>query len=251
MSKISNLISKCNKGMILTSSFLKNEGIRSDLVKRYLQSKWLQKVGNEAYKLYGDEINIFSATQAIQDQLCKNIRIGGKSALSYMGYSHYLSQKSETVFLYGKYKEKLPVWFINYDWNEKYKYYAPNLFNIELNEYLTEYSRNNISTMISCAELALFEMLYLVPSEQSFQEAFLIVENLRTLRAAKIQTLLENCNSVKVKRMVLFILEENDHAYFKSIDISKVELGSGKRMIVKDGKYNSKYKITVPSDLHD
>jgi hypothetical protein len=251
MTKISDLISKWKKGMILTSPFLKNEGIRSDLVKRYLSSKWLRKVGNEAYKLYDDEIDIFGATQALQDQLGKSIRIGGKSALSYLGYSHYLSQKSETVFLYGNYKEKLPVWFINYEWNEKYKYYSPNLFDIELNDYLTGFSRNGISAMISCAELALFEMLYLIPSEQSFPEAFLIAENLRTLRADKIQILLEKCNSVKVKRMVLFILEENDHAYFKSIDVSKVELGSGKRMIVKDGKYNSKYKITVPRNLHD
>jgi hypothetical protein len=251
MTKISKLISGWTKGTIRTSSAFKNEGVSNELVRRYLQSNWIQKVGNEAYKLFGDEIDFFGATQALQEQMGKSVRIGGKSALSILGYAHYLPQNKVISHLYGKYKENLPAWFFQYEWKDNYKYHTTNMFDVDLNGFMTEINHNGLPVKISSPELAMFEMLYLIPSDQSFQEAFLIIENLRTLRAEKVQTLLEKCKSVKVKRLVLFMLEENEQDYFGSIDVTKVNLGSGKRMIVKSGKYNSKYQITIPADLHD
>jgi len=251
MSKISKLISGWAKSTIKTSIALKKEGISNELVRRYIQGNWIQKVGNEAYKLYGDEIDIFSATQAMQVQMGKSFRIGGKSALSQLGYSHYLSQNKVLVHLYGKYKENLPVWFVQYKWQDNYQCHNTSMFDVDLSSFLTEINHNGLTVKISSPELAIFEMVYLIPADQGFQEAFLIIENLRTLRSEKIQALLENCKSVKVKRLVLFMLEENDHEYFRPLDVSKVNLGSGKRMIVKGGKYNSKYQITIPADLHD
>jgi hypothetical protein len=32
------------------------------------------------------------------------------------------------------------------------------------------------------------------------------------------------------------------------VDLSKVDLGKGKRMIVPNGRYDAKYRITVPLD---
>lgn len=49
------------------------------------------------------------------------------------------------------------------------------------------------------------EMLYLVPKVHSFEEADLIMESLSTLRGDLLQKLLEKCNSVKVKRMFLYL----------------------------------------------
>ncbi|MBN2857079.1 MAG: type IV toxin-antitoxin system AbiEi family antitoxin [Candidatus Delongbacteria bacterium] len=251
MTKIKNLISKSKKGMILTSVFLKNEGISPDLVKKYLNSGWLDKVGNQAYILQGDQVDIFSATYSLQSQLKKTIRVGGKSALSYLGYAHFLAQRTEKIYLFGKPEDKLPVWFKRYEWDQEYIYQSPNLFNIDLKPFFNEYTLNGITASISGAELAMFEMLYLVPSSQTFQESFLIVENLRTLRSDVLQVLLENCNSVKVKRLAMYMLEENEQSYFKKLDLSKIDLGSGNRVIEMGGILDKKYKITVPRDLND
>ena len=147
------------------------------MIRHYQKSKWVKKVGNRAYKLYDDQIDIFSATQAIQKQLGKDIRIGGKSSFSLLGYSHYLSQQNETVYLFGNYREKLPSWFTKYDWETNYKYSAANLFDLDLSEFVTDFTRNDLIIKISSPELALFEMLYLIPLNQGFQEAFLIVVN--------------------------------------------------------------------------
>jgi hypothetical protein len=43
--------------------------------------------------------------------------------------------------------------------------------------------------------------------------------------------------------------EKADHNWFKYIDLSSVDLGSGKRSVVKDGVYIDKYRITVPREL--
>ena len=90
------------------------------------------------------------------------------------------------------------------------------------------------------------EMLSLVPKGQSFDEAAKIMEGLTTLRPQLVQNLLEECNSVKVKRLFLFISEKNEHSWLNELNIGKVNLGSGKRVIVEDGILDTKYKITYP-----
>jgi hypothetical protein len=43
--------------------------------------------------------------------------------------------------------------------------------------------------------------------------------------------------------------EPNQHAWAKRIKKDDIDLGKGKRMLVKGGKLNSTYQITVPEDL--
>ena len=58
-------------------------------------------------------------------------------------------------------------------------------------------------------------------------------------------TLLETCRSVKVKRLFLYLSERNELPWLKDLELDKVNLGSGKRVISKNGKYNAKYQISV------
>ncbi|MFR9534110.1 MAG: type IV toxin-antitoxin system AbiEi family antitoxin domain-containing protein, partial [Rikenellaceae bacterium] len=74
---------------------------------------------------------------------------------------------------------------------------------------------------------------------------------LTTLRPKLLQQLLELCSSVKVKRLFLYMAEKSGHSWFRSLDLDKIDLGSGKRMIEKNGVYNSKYMITLPNELVD
>lgn len=57
------------------------------------------------------------------------------------------------------------------------------------------------------------------------------------------------CRSVKVKRLFLFLAQKADHAWFKKLNTADLDLGKGKRMIVKNGALDKTYGITIPKEL--
>jgi len=40
--------------------------------------------------------------------------------------------------------------------------------------------------------------------------------------------------------------EEENHLWFSDLNLDRINLGSGKRSVIKDGQLNNKYNITVP-----
>ncbi len=66
------------------------------------------------------------------------------------------------------------------------------------------------------------------------------------LRPSLVQSLLEQCRSIKVKRLFMVLAETCNHSWLKNLDLSTVDFGKGKRMIIKGGKLDSKFGITVP-----
>jgi hypothetical protein len=42
--------------------------------------------------------------------------------------------------------------------------------------------------------------------------------------------------------------ENQELPWLTKVDLSKVDLGKGKRMVVSKGRYDAKYRITVPLD---
>ena len=90
------------------------------------------------------------------------------------------------------------------------------------------------------------ELLHLVPNHQSFEEAAELMQQLATLQPELASTLLQSCRSIKVKRLFLFLAEHCNHPWLAKIDHSKIDMGSGKRQVVKNGEFDSKYRITIP-----
>jgi hypothetical protein len=103
--------------------------------------------------------------------------------------------------------------------------------------------------MGSTPERALLELLDELPRHESFHQVDALVEGLRNLSPRRLQMLLNDCKSIKVKRLFFWFAERHRHAWLKQIDQAQVNLGAGKRMLVKGGKFDSKYLITVPDDL--
>jgi len=102
---------------------------------------------------------------------------------------------------------------------------------------------------VSSEERALCELLDEVPASETFHQADVLMESASTLSPHRVQTLLEACRSVKVKRLLLWLAERHHHAWFARLDPSRIDLGSGKRQLVAGGRYDAKYQITVPEDL--
>ena len=72
-----------------------------------------------------------------------------------------------------------------------------------------------------------------------------------TLRPDIVSRLLKDCKNIKVKRLFLWFAQKHNHEWFGRLNLSGVNLGSGKRVIQKDGKLDTKYLITVPKENDD
>ena len=76
-----------------------------------------------------------------------------------------------------------------------------------------------------------------------------LMEGLRNLSPRRLQVLLVDCRSIKVKRLFLFMADRHNHAWFRRLDMTRIDLGSGKRSLIEGGRYDPKYRITVPETL--
>jgi hypothetical protein len=240
MGKINQLIIEWPKGTGKLSSYLKGIGYSKDLLKKYVGSGWLDTMGYGAFKLKNDSVGWEGALYALQTQKNSSIHAGGKTSLQLKGYAHYISTSADRIFLFGPHRDYLPKWFKEQSWYYNVNYSMTNLFDYSKINGFSKFKAGSFEIKISSLELAAMEMLYLVPAQQTFEEAMQLMEGLTTL--------LEKCNSVKVKRLFLYMSEKNNHSWLKNLDIKKISIGSGKRVIVKNGVFNNKYNITVPKE---
>ncbi len=82
------------------------------------------------------------------------------------------------------------------------------------------------------------------------EEAKLLFEGLRALRPHLVQSLLEACKSIKVKRLFLHLADATGQPWLEDLKVDKIDLGKGKRVIAPGGHFDSKYNISVPK-IHD
>lgn len=249
MEKITRLVTTWPKGTAALTAHLNKIGYENDLLTRYVKGSWLESLGYGAYKLAKDRLSWEGAVYAMQNQSESTVHPGGMTALELKGFAHYYNvQGSKKTDLFGNYQEKLPKWFLSQTFSSNIRYTKTNLFDyLNLRAYSTVKS-GTITLKISSPELAILELLYLVPKYYTFEESYLIMEGLTTLRSDLVQCLLEKCGSIKVKRLFLYMAERNGHLWFKDLQADKLDLGKGKREIVKKGRLNSKYGITVPRE---
>lgn len=245
-SKINQLLRAWPKGTVAVHSWLGSRGIYRQLVDSYQKTSWLVRIGHGAFARAGDQVDWTGGLYAIQKQLGLPIHAGGKTALQIAGYSHYLALgQGQNIFLFGSGREKLPEWFKQKDWGVKVRYTMTNLFPQDQKAGLSKKGMGEYSIIVSSPERAIMEVLYFVPQEQTFEEARLLMEGLATLRPKLVKELLEKCNSIKVKRLFMYLAEECNLPWVSKIDLSGVDLGSGKRVVIKGGIFDQKYKITV------
>ena len=243
MTKINLLIKNWPRGTVKSVKELERMGYTPQLLKAYTKSKWIELYMRGMYKLYDDTVDWKGVLYGLQNKSDTTIHAGALTALELKGYAHYL--RLPKVYLLGNRQENFNTWL---DKLEDVVLRRNEVFDYSVMKYFTKYSGGEYEINISSPELAAMEMIYLIPKYQSFEEAYLVMENLTTLRPGLVQSLLESCKSVKVKRIFMWMAEKLDHSWIKDLDLSKVGFGAGKRVVVKNGKLDKKYKITVPGD---
>ncbi len=250
--KLNRLFKEWPRGTVATSLWLKQQGIYDQLVFAYQKSEWIYSIGHGAYVRCDDQFDWMGGIYAIQKHLGKNIFVGSKTALQMHGYTQYIPLgKGYPVTLFGSPGEILPVWFRKYPWDVQIRYVSQNLFNNLNIDTLVKKQSGLFAIMISIPERAILEFLSQVPRRESFEEALQLMESLTMLRISLLTELLQKCNSIKTKRLFMFLAEFCNHQYFKDLKMLGIDLGKGKRVVVKGGYLDKKYNITVPKTLKD
>jgi len=247
--KINHLLSTQPAEVVLTSSWLAKQGYSYDLQKRYRKSLWLDSIGTGALVRHGEKVDYLGAIYALQSQLGLSVHPAAKTALSLQGKVHYLELSTKRVKLFGDDGESLPLWFKNYDWGVKLDNKLTSFLPANLG--LVDYEHKGFKVKISSSSRAIFECLYLTPKTQPLFEVYELMESLNNLRPKSVQILLEECSSIKVKRLFLYMADKAEHEWLNFVNLDNVDLGSGKRSIVRGGVYVSKYQITVPKELEE
>ncbi len=245
--KINKLLTTIPAGIVLQSFWLTAHGYPPALQQRYRKSNWLQSLGNGAMYRTGEKATYEGAVYALQNQSHLSIHPGGRTALAYLGKAHYLELSARKAILFGGDKERIPKWLASHNWEVAIEYHPTNFLPEQLG--LELYDLKNFSINISGAARAMMECLYLAPEKQELMECLQIMEGLNNLRPNLVQELLEQCNSIKVKRLFLYLAEKVGHTWLKYVRMDKIDLGCGKRSITPNGVYINKYQITVPKEV--
>lgn len=260
----------------MDAAWLKARGYSPQLCRKYVINGWLERLTHGVYRKPGGKLLWEHIVISLQTLLMKPLIVGGGTALSLHGFSHYLRRDDEReIHLYGP--EVAPSWLNKLPMEIKFVYHnSAALFRNEpitfahtsLGWNLKDGSHANADPIhggsfkvmpwgqwewpltLSTPERAVLEMLDELPGDESFDQADKITEGLTTLSPRRLQKLLVDCKSVKVKRLFFFFADRHNHPWRKHLDKEAVSLGTGKRMLVQGGRLDPTYLITVPEELY-
>lgn len=245
-SKINLLRSRVLPDGILRTSWLEQNGIsRSDLTD-YVKHGSLERVATGIYKYPATSQTLFGILSSYQSQGSIHYHLGAATALEIRGYSHYLTMGKPQAMIFTKLSSRLPKWICKLELDMTVQEFSTKIFGdtgIENTEY------QGYSLRISSPERAIMECISLSPDHYNLMDIYHLMEMLNTLRSSIVQQLLEECSSVKVKRLFLYLAEKAGHRWFSKLDLDKISLGSGTRAFVKGGVKNTKYDIMIPKEL--
>lgn len=254
--KLNQLLQELPEGLLVDAAWLEAKGYSSALRSHYLNSGWLDSPTRRVYRRSRGNLTWQQTVISLQSLLDLPLTVGGRTALEEQGYSHYISTVTQRVYLYGP--TKPPTWLDDLRLETEFKWRnSRRLFpkDAEAPPLPTPvmYSASGMQLPIrySSKERAALELLDELPKHESFHQVDMLFEGMSTLSPRKLQPLLEHCFSVKVKRLFLFFADRHNHAWRSHLDVSKIDLGSGKRALVAGGKLDTRYGITLPAELFE
>lgn len=251
-SKINWLVNNTNPGAIVLQSWLTQNNISPSLVRKYVNSGWLNKIRAGVYfrpESTGKLKPIWvEALNAANQQLQLSIHLAGVSSLTHQGLSHYLQLGNEQVWVGCSSKLALPKWFREFDGQNWLFYTSSKLTQHSEKDYIT-INVNNREVKSSSAELAAYEVVNSIGKKISFEHAAELFQGLVNLSPRRVQSILNRSESVQTNRVFLFLSHYYQHQWAKRLDESQINLGAGKRQVVTQGRYDEQYQITVPTSF--
>lgn len=270
--RLNQLLRRLPPGMLVDTQWLKDQGISSSSVHDYVAGGWLERLQPRLYRRpteppQSSPMPWESAVVSAQLVAKRPFHVGGRTALDLLGLTHFLQMGSaRTVWLFDS-QGGIPSWLERLPLDADLTVVRRKLFTAE--EIGLEYRPLDSASRrvglpvpkpseeglwrqflrMSAAERASLEMLAEVKDEFSFKAADTTFEGLSNLRPPVLGQLLEACISVKAKRLFFFFAERHQHAWARRLDPDRFDLGRGKRQIVKGGRLDDRFQITVPASM--
>lgn len=268
--KLNQLGNLLPEGLLVNASWLEQQGYSSSLRNQYVSAGWLTQPARGVFCRPRGIAGWEQAVISLQTLVGLPVSVGGRTALELQGYAHYLLQSQQAIHLYAD--EKLPGWVFKLPIDQSFIFHnrlrflpktAPLPDSISLSAPVSEKSDTTLDgalrinqwgqwhwpMIISTPERAYLELLDELPQHETFHMADVIMEGLVNLSPRRMQALLEQATSIKVKRLFFFFAERHNHRWLKHINREAIDLGKGKRMLAKGGKLDPTFQITVPEDL--
>lgn len=271
--KLKSLERTVPEGLIVTARWLTEHGYSSSLRSHYVRAGWLEQPARGVFRRPRGTLRWEQVVISLQTLLQFPVVVGGRTALELQGYAHFLSQEQREVHLYGQ--TSLPGWMNKLPLSQSFIFHkGARLFRDDpVTRGLTSLSWNvetdhatsadplhgafnrlpwghwDWPLTVSTPERALLELLDELPGRESFHLVDKFVEGLVSLSPRRLQRLLEDCDSIKAKRLFFFFAERHKHTWLARIDRAGVDLGTGDRMLVRGGRFDPVNRITVPEDL--
>jgi hypothetical protein len=251
---MSNLLQKFfPKGMILTRKYLLGIGIQAYTLDNYLRSGKIKLLAKGIYTWSDAPAKAEGFLSSLPRLLSQQIWVGGETALEWQGLAHNVSFLEELhVCLYSEshipHNIKLiaeQMEGLKVNWRSGSRLWDYSLLKIAP----TSMSRNGFTVKVSTPEMAALELLHQLPESISFELADHFLQSLTQVSPKKMGELLIACKSVKAKRLFFWFARRYKYPWNKYLSSADFDLGSGKRMIAKQGVLDNEFLITVPKDM--
>lgn len=246
--KINSLRQQAPTDGVLLTSWLEESGFSRNEISNYVKSGWLKRLSTGVYQFTGDTPSLYGILASYQKQADFKYHIGAASALELKGISHYITIGKPTAIVFSPVRPPLPKWLKQTELDMNLVEVGSKVLGSSGIEQM-DYQGQMLT--VSSPERAIMECILLSPSRYDIMDVFYLMEMLTSLRSALVQQLLENCTSVKVKRMFLYMAEKAHHRWLAKLDLSRISLGSGTRSVAKGGVKVKSYDIVIPKELAD
>ena len=261
--RLKPLLDDLPPGYVADAAWLTARGIDRKSILQYEQRGWLEKLARGVYRRPDTNRDVSAADDwrrlvlSLQRIMDYDVHVGGRTALSLHGFEHYLRLGAEAprVYLYGD----VPSWLARLPGADRFETRTLSLFSgsktgvdgVDDKKQSSPKQRRLNDLVVSTPERAILEMLNELPVHESFHNVDAIFEGLANLRPRLLEALLQECRSVKVKRLFFVYADQHDHAWRKYLNPDDFDLGSGPRALVEGGRLHPRYAITIPPDLID
>jgi len=264
--KLNQLQHLLPEGLLAEAAWLERHGYSRSLRSQYVSANWLEQPARGVFRRPQGLISWEQVVISLQTLMGYGANIGGRSALEVQGYAHYLPQSTHVIHLYCN--SKMPSWvaklalqecFIEHNAAKLWRsiiYRPPLSLSVPTQEgaslpgelRVLHWGHWHWPMVVSTPERAYLELLNELPNKETFHTADVMMEGLANLSPKRMQSLLENTKSVKVKRLFFFFADRHQHQWHCKLKKDKIDMGSGKRMLVQGGRLDPVYQITIPQE---
>lgn len=238
------------EGQLVDRRWLQDRGLDRPAVDYYVRSGKLERIARGVYRKPGPPLKWQHVVYSLAE-LGYRIHVGHLSALGLHGYQHYLELEGRPeTRLYSD--TTLPTWIDGVDAGSSLVEMKRSPFtDFEIGIEEIPFGTWEWPIRYATAERAFLETVSTVSSTAEIRRVKLMMDGATNLRPALLQSVLQGCRQVKAKRLFLWLARDCGHGWYRHLDQNSIELGSGKRQIVKGGVLDDEYLITVPTKDDD